>query len=212
METRNSFRLNHLRTLSHSMDGGGSGLPRISSRLREAYPCAPLRLTRSGVRELSLLHESPVMNHQSQVTTHRGCWVSTVAWNFLLRPLANPQRYLYPTRGGHHTALDARSFTASSCHRLYPVRGFSLFHYLPRSSSRACRQDWRRRNGLPGRTGNPQSRPAHPARALGHGGYSRPDAPLHQFNHRMGQRALRSGLGAASSPSRRVDGPSRSGN
>src|SRR5438067_9511034 len=84
------------------------------------------------------------------------------------------------------TTLDARSFTGSSGLRLHPVCGLPLFHHLPRSGARAGGQAGRRRNGLPGRAGNPQPRAAHPARALGHGGYSRPDAPLYQVDHRVG--------------------------
>ena len=77
-------------------------------------------------------------------------------------PLANLRCCLYPTRGGHCTTLDAQSFTGSSCRRLHPVRGFSFFHHLPRSGARSRSKTWRRRNGLPGRTGHAQSRAAHP--------------------------------------------------
>ena len=127
-------------------------------------------------------------------------------------PLANLRRCLYPTRGGHYTTLDARSLTGSSCHLLHPVRGLSLFHDVPRSRARACSEDWWRRNGFPGRSGDSQSRATYPARTLGHGGDSHPDAHLHRLDYRMGQRAVRSRLGAASSSPRRLDGVGRSGN
>src|SRR5581483_7529921 len=94
-------------------------------------------------------------------------------------------------------------------HRLHLVRRVPLLYHLSRSFSRLGRQTRRRRNRGPRRAGLPQSRAAHPPFSVGHGHHSHRRVFRHGLHDRMGQRALRSALGAPPSPPRRLDGPRR---
>src|SRR2546430_82210 len=82
----------------------------------------------------------------------------------------------------------------------------SVLHYLPRGGPRVGRQNRRGRYSVRGRAGIAQSGAAYPARTVGGGGFSDPLADRDRQSFWLGQRALRSLMGAAASSPSGVDG------